>query len=245
MMQASKGKLVVAKTVSSIVEDLLEEVEVLGVGTGSTVKLVLEYLAQSRKALNLLRSKTIIASSYDTLYFLESMGVHASLTLPAREIDLYFDGADEVSITDCSMVKGRGAALLREKILAYNARNVIIAVDETKVSRVLGEKGKAVPVEVLPYALKAVEKVISSWGVKCRVRTCDCKDGPIITDSFGAIIDTWPWQVLNYTEYAKRLRELPGVIEHGLFIGYANLIVIGYNDGSIEVIKCKRSRSRV
>jgi ribose 5-phosphate isomerase A len=202
-------------------------------------------LASDREALQLLRRVRLYASSLDTLYKLRRLGLEAYETLPPEPLDVYFDGADEVSVEAgiCMAVKGRGAAMTREKILAFNSRYTILVVDETKLSRRLGEKGKPVPIEVLPPAVQPVCRMLESRGVKAEVRGgCACRDGPALTDNGGIVVDTWPWGVMSVFEYESLLDTTPGIVGHGLFIGYMDAVIVGFSRGDAGVYECKRTR---
>ncbi len=216
----------------------------IGVGTGSTVKLVLERLLEdSRTRATLVGKAKLYASSLDTLLFLEERGIHASPVLPGEGLDLYFDGADEVAMPGgvCQAVKGRGAAHTREKVFAYASSQVYLVVDESKKSETLGEKGKPVPVEVIAPAYRVVRRVLESKGVVVEERKCNCRDGPGLTDNCNPVLDTWPWRVFDPYRYEGLLDTIPGVVGHGLFIGYMDEIVVGTSDGA-NVYSCRRTR---
>ncbi len=241
----SPGKEAAARHAYRVVLDALTEARVVGVGTGSTVGLVLEMLLGDSEALRLLRGTGIVASSLDTLMKLSSAGLSATMTIPGSGIDLYFDGADEVACDKgmCMLVKGRGAAMTREKLLAFYSRRNIIVVDESKVSRRLGEKGKPVPVEVLPDAVMAFTAYMEAVGVRAEPRRGAGKDGPVVTDNGGVVVDTWPWGVMPPHMYEALLDTTPGVMGHGLFLGIVDEVVVGYGDGSVSVIRCRRTRA--
>jgi len=217
----------------------------IGIGTGSTVKLVLRKLLGNSGITDRLARIKLYASSIDTLLYLRSLGLEAN-TMPPREgLDIYFDGADEVSIEAnmCILVKGRGAAMTREKIFAYHSKKVIIVIDESKLSRLIGDKNKPVPVEVLPESLDVALATLDKLNVKYKVRNeCRCRDGPALTDNGGIVIDVWPWGRYEILRFESILSSIPGVIGHGIFVGYADNIVVGYSDGDAKVVKCRRTR---
>ncbi len=240
----SRGKEAAAQRAAEILSSILKPGMSIGVGTGSTVKLVVENLVSSPSIKKVLVSSKLYASSIDTALLLEEYGLSVSQTLPPHPLDIYFDGADEVAFEAkmCQVLKGRGAAMTREKVLAYMSTRTILVVDESKVSRSLGEKGKPVPVEVLLIALHPLTQMLRSMGVRVEVRKCDCRDGPALADNGGAVIDTWPWGRMEPLRYESLLDSTPGVIGHGLFIGFFNEVVIGYDDGSSRVTVCRRTR---
>jgi len=244
--QASPAKRAAAEKAAEIVAEAVESGSVsrLGVGTGSTTRLALQLLAE-RLGVERLGRLRLYASSLDTLLAIRGMGLEAYTAIPRGGLDLYFDGADEVAVEagSCMILKGRGAAMTREKLLAYNSRRVIIVVDETKLSRSLGEKGRPLPVEVLPAAVEAVVWALEARGVPARPRGgCGCRDGPAVTDNCGVVVDVEPWGRMDVFEVEAFLETMPGVVEHGLFIGYADEVVVGRRDGSAGVVECRRTR---
>ncbi len=245
LLLSASGKELAARRAAQILASFLDRVERVGIGTGSTVALILEELFAQPLVLEKLASKKLYASSVDTLMKLEELGLSASMDVPARGLDLYVDGADEVEIgsSDCPTLKGRGAAMTLEKIMAYNSRYTIIVVDETKVSQRLGEKEKPVPVEVLRPALLPVLAELRSLGVRAEARTaCTCRDGPACTDAGGYVVDVWPWGVMDPRTLEAVLERMPGVVSHGLFIGFVDRIIVGRSSGVVEEVECKRTR---
>ncbi len=245
-MSASLAKEKAAEKAAEMISTFLDHgAKRVGVGTGSTVKLVLKKLLENSNAADRLTKIRLYASSIDTLLYLRGLGLEAN-TMPPREgLDVYFDGADEVSIeaSMCILVKGRGAAMTREKIFAYHSKRVIIVVDESKLSRLIGDKNKPVPVEVLPESLDVVLATLNKLNVKYKVRNeCGCKDGPALTDNGGIVIDVWPWGRYEILRFESILSSIPGVVGHGIFVGYADRIVVGYSDGETKVVECRRTR---
>jgi ribose 5-phosphate isomerase A len=204
-----------------------------------------ERLVSDSEASRLLRRARLYASSLDTLRLLRGLGLEAGLALPQEPLDLYFDGLDEFSPEGCHVVKGRGAALAREKILAHNSSYVLLVADESKLAEKPGALGKPVPLEVLPPALDAVVAELSEKGIRAAPRTgCGCRDGPTVTDNCGVIVDAWPWGVMGPEEFAELVSSIPGVVEHGIFTGYADEVVIGHPSGEAGVYQCRRTRGR-
>ncbi|BES81230.1 ribose 5-phosphate isomerase A [Pyrodictium abyssi] len=244
-MSVSYAKQVAAEKALGLLRDRLANATRIGVGTGSTVAKIVELIMDDPGLARAMRTARVYASSLATLLMLRRYGVEAYSYTPRGGLDVYFDGADEVAIGDgeCMLVKGRGAAMVREKILAYNSRYTVIVVDESKVSSSLGEKGKPVPVEVLEYALEALLDELNALGVRAEVRSgCGCRDGPALTDNSGIVVDTWPWGVVEPSQYEALLDRLPGVVGHGLFIGYADAVVVGRGEGGAAVYSCRRTR---
>ncbi len=241
----SRAKQIAAQKAAALIAERLPRIRRLGVGTGSTVKLVLEYLFLNKEYKQLLMEKDIYVSSLDTFFTLRRLGFMPGLYMPGNGLDLYFDGADEVVISengDCGIIKGRGAALTREKILAYNSRDVIIVIDESKLARKLGEHNKPLPIEVVPIAADAVLAFLESRGVRASLRDeCRCRDGPAVSDNYGLIIDSWPWGTHSLRDFIEELKKVPGVIEHGFFDGLVDEVIVGYSDGA-RILRCRRTK---
>ena len=239
-----QGKQVAAKAAARLLlEKHLPSAERIGVGTGSTTRLTVEKILEEDPSS--LRGKRLYASSHDTLLFLEALGLEASLRIPSTGLDIYFDGADEVSFeaNTCMILKGRGAAMMREKMMAYNSRAVVIIVDESKVSERLGEKGKPLPLEVHPDALSAVLAALRAIGLRAEPRSgCGCRDGPACTDNCGLVVDVWGLDRYSLLRLESMVEAIPGVVASGAFAGYADTVVVGYGDRRWEARQCRRTR---
>ena len=244
-MKSNLAKEKLALYAKEYLASLIKNSQKIGIGTGSTVRLVLSKILKDEQISSLVKTKQLYVSSYDTLIFLRKHGIDAYLYVPSEGLDLYFDGADEVSFEagTCMVLKGRGAAMTLEKTLAYNSMYNIILVDESKISNQLGEKDKPVPLDVIPPVLESVVETLRARGIKAEIRSeCKCRDGPACSDIGGYVIDTWPWRVINPIEYESLLDTIPGVIGHGLFIGYIDKVLVGYTEKEVEEKICKRTR---
>lgn len=156
-----------------------------------------------------------------------------------RELDLTIDGADEIDHAG-RMIKGGGACLLWEKMVARVSRRMVAVVDDGKVVDTLGKY--PLPIEVIPFGWRStareLQKLFDRFGhrdVPMILRGGEAK--PVITDSGNYILD---WQLDRITEpdsLAPLFNEIPGVVEHGLFVGIAHEMVIGHADGSADVIR--------
>jgi len=225
----SKEELEVARRNASIrVLEFLDKARVVGLGTGSTVETFI------RTAIDKLADKVLVASSIDTAITARSLGLAVVDSLSVDRLDIYVDSADEVDPLG-RMVKGGGGAMTMEKILAAAAALRVFVVDELKlVPRVPHEK--PVPVEVVPKALSIVRRMLEDVGFTCRLRVPQGKRVPVISDLGGAIIDVIPPKDWEPETISRTLDNVPGVIEHGLFVGYADVLVIGKLNGKVEVI---------
>ena len=157
------------------------------------------------------------------------LGAHVTL-------DLVVDGADEVDL-NLDLVKGRGGALVRERIVAASARRQIILVDESKLVRGLGEHG-GIPVEVIPLARWIVCDALVRAGITPSARSAGSGDGPFVTDNGNIIIDCALAAPLADGAAARSceraLLAITGVVDTGLFLGTASEVLIGHPDGSVE-----------
>lgn len=188
--------------------------DVIGAGSGSTVYLALLALAEKIKNENL--QITVIPAS------LESAAVCSQLDIPQtslwdRKPDWTMDGADEVD-PQGNLLKGRGGAMFKEKLLIRCSTLVYILVDETKFVRRLGEKFP-IPVEVFPGSLTYVEEQLKRLGaMRIELRPAKGKDGPVISENGNLILDTWFPTIGN--ELESEIKKITGVLESGLFIDY-------------------------
>jgi len=125
------------------------------------------------------------------------------------------------------LIKGMGAALAREKIVASASKQNVIVADESKRVKVLGENGHPVPVEVLPFAIAVVKRRIGEFGGNAVLREGKGKVGPVITDNGNAVLDAVFGAIRNASELEVKLKMIPGVVETGLFVGLATTAYIG------------------
>lgn len=188
--------------------------DVIGAGSGSTVYLALLALAEKIKNENL--QITVIPAS------LESAAVCSQLDIPQTSLwdskpDWTMDGADEVD-PQGNLLKGRGGAMFKEKLLIRCSTRVYILVDETKFVRRLGEKFP-IPVEVFPGSLTYVEEQLKRLGaMRIELRPAKGKDGPVVSENGNLILDTWFPTIGN--ELESEIKKITGVLESGLFIDY-------------------------
>ncbi len=240
-----EAKRVAARAAARLLLDEHRDAHVLGVGTGSTVAMVLEELARLEPGF--LETRTLLASSLDTLERLKRLGARAVLIgAVSATPDVYFDGADELVLTPgCPAIKGRGAALYLEKILAVYSGHAILVVDESKLAEQPGGLGKPLPIDVDPLALEGVKRVLDGLGVRYSVRSgSPGKDGPVVSDAGGVVIDV-SLEGVDPAWLGDRLEELPGVRASGWFAGVFDEAVIGRGDGAALVYDCNRGVTRL
>ena len=200
--------------------------DVLGVGTGSTVDLALIRIGERVKAEKL--TVHVVPTSYESAWDCEQRGLHVLSPGYLQELSWGFDGADEVD-PELSLVKGRGGAMLKEKILAAKCKKFVVIVDDSKLVKKLGEKFP-IPVEVIPEARGLVERKLKSLGAKTiELREGGKKHGPVITEAGNIILDCTFGSLSKNSE--RDIKSIVGVVESGLFIGYASEVLIGSEAG--------------
>jgi ribose 5-phosphate isomerase A len=202
----------------------------LGLGTGSTAKHFVELLGERvRAGLEIIGVPTSDTTRRDA----ERVGVPLSTLDETPELDLTIDGADEIA-PDLSLIKGGGGALLREKIVAAASARMIVIADESKWVAMLGRF--PLPVEVEPFGLEStrreVEAAYAGAGSPAAARLRRTKDGhAFVTDGGHWILDGALERIADPTALAARLVAIPGVIEHGLFIGLASVAILAGSAG--------------
>ncbi|MEM0316834.1 MAG: ribose-5-phosphate isomerase RpiA [Candidatus Nezhaarchaeales archaeon] len=204
---------------------------ILGLGTGSTVEHFASLLSNEVK--RGLKIKVVPTSHHSTQLALK-YGFEVLPIEVVDEVDLVVDGADEVD-RKLNMIKGRGAALAREKVVACMASRRVYIVSYDKVVDKLCST-KPVPVEVLPFACNYVMKKLRELGGKPELREAGrFKDGPLVTDNGNFIIDVYFKPLDDPYELELKIKRIPGVVEVGLFCGIADVIYVGRPDG-LEIL---------
>lgn len=211
-------KEIVAKEIAKRVKDG----DVIGVGTGSTVDAALNAIGQRIKSEGL--NVHVVPTSLQSSWRCQEIGLNVMYPGYRGELSWGFDGADEVD-EQFRLIKGKGGALLQEKILAARCQRFIVIVDESKVVAKLGEKC-AIPVEVVPEALVVVEKRLQALEPeKVELRNCTGgKHGPIITEAGNIILDVKFRQIGPGLE--RELKSICGVVESGLFVDYTAEVLV-------------------
>jgi ribose 5-phosphate isomerase A len=199
---------------------LVRDGDIVGLGTGSTAYFAVVALGEHVKA----GLKIIgIPTSVQTADLARAVGIRLTTLDEHPEIDITIDGADEVD-PQLRLIKGGGGALLREKVVAAASKRMIVVADSAKVVSVLGKF--PLPVEVISFARIVVEKKIVSLGALPKLRTRP--DGsPFLTDNGNPILDCSFGRIADPPALALALSNIPGIVEHGLFIGLAKLALVG------------------
>jgi ribose 5-phosphate isomerase A len=202
--------------------------QVVGLGTGSTAAYFIQLLGEQVK--NGLRIRGI-PSSVRSGEQAASLGIPLTTLDECQQIDVTVDGADEVD-PQLRLIKGGGGALLREKIVASATRQLVIVADATKWVPVLGKF--PLPVEVIKFAQALVMKKIEALGGAVELRR-DADGKPYLTDEDNHILDCRFGQIPDADRLARQLSDMPGVVEHGLFIGMTSVVLVANGSEIVEL----------
>jgi len=197
---------------------------VVGLGSGSTAAYAIEILGERIKRERI--SVLGVPTSYQAFLLAVKHGIAVTTLEEHGVIDVTIDGADQID-PKLNLIKGMGAALAREKIVASASQQNVIIADESKKVKALGENNQPVPVEVLPFAIALVKRRIKAVGGNPVLREGKGKVGPVITDNGNVIIDASFGVINNAAELELKLKMIPGVVETGLFIGLTTTAYIG------------------
>lgn len=204
-------KIKVAKKVA----EKVKEGDVIGFGSGSTSYLAIKEIAKKIEEENL--HITAIPTSYEINMLCQELKIPTASILECKP-DWGFDGADEVDKNNNWLIKGRGAALFKEKLNMVNSGLTYILVDESKFVDKLGEKF-TIPIEVYPEAVNSVKEALLDLGMQeCVLRKAEKKDGPVFTENHNVILETKFVEV--YETLEEDIKSITGVIESGLFQDY-------------------------
>ena len=198
--------------------------DIIGVGTGSTANFFIDELAKIKQ-----RIKGAVASSEATAARLAAHGITVFDLNDVTSIAVYVDGADEITESG-AMIKGGGAALTREKIVASVARQFVCIADGSKLVDVMGKF--ALPVEVLPMARASLMRKLTALGGQPRLRKNPGSEHAFITDNGGEIIDVAGLAIADPVALEREINQIPGVIAVGLFaLRGADVCLLGTGEG--------------
>lgn len=218
-------KQLVARHAAAQVQDGM----LVGLGTGSTANCFIEELAR-RRAEDGLRV-TAAASSVVSAIKAKALGLPLVALEHLDRLDLYVDGADEVA-PDLTLLKGRGADLVREKILARAADRFLVLVDPSKLVDRIGAR-YPIPVEVMPFAWGLVKRRLEILGGRGELRQNAGKDGLVVTSYGSLVLDMAFDPALSSQALDDALNATPGVVEHGIFRALASAVLVAA-DGKVE-----------
>ena len=210
----------------------LQDGQIVGLGTGSTAAYAVRLIGERVRAGLKIRG---IPTSVQTKELAMSVGIPLTTLEEFQQIDVTIDGADEVD-PQLSVIKGGGGALLREKIIASASRQVVIIADSGKQVPVLGKF--PLPVEVIAFAEPLIAKRIAALGASVKQRQAT-NAKPFITDEGHHILDCSFGQIPDPPGLARKLSDMPGVVEHGLFIGLASAALIA-RGGEVQELRVPR-----
>ncbi len=225
-MDTSDFKIEAARTALGHVEDGMR----LGIGTGTTanefVKLLAEKVADGLRVVG-------VPTSERTASLCVQLGVPLATLDEMPRLDLTIDGTDEVD-PHLNLIKGGGGALLREKIVAAASSRMIVIADETKLVGTLG--AFPLPIEINRFGRRATELAIQSAargvGLSCDLRLREMRDGEaFVTDGGHFILDASFGRIPDPRALSAVLHAIPGVVEHGIFLGLAGIAIIAGKDG--------------
>jgi ribose 5-phosphate isomerase A len=199
--------------------------DVVGLGTGSTAAHAVRALGE---AVDAGLAVTGVPTSRGARAVAREAGVPLRAPGDVARVDVAIDGADETLADGSALVKGGGAAHAREKAVDAAADRFLVVVDERKVT---GTLAHPVPVEVLPAARAAVAARVEALGATATLRAAARKDGPVVTDNGNLVLDCDFGALADPAATAAALDGVPGVVDHGLFVGLADAVHVGGPDG--------------
>lgn len=210
----------------------LQDGMVVGLGTGSTATHAVRFIGERVRAGLKIRG---IPSSIHTQQLAQELGIPLTDFDECQQIDVAIDGVDEFD-PQLHLIKGGGGAMLREKIVASATKKFVIVADSTKRVAMLGEF--PVPVEVIPFAQALVAKEIAALGASVKMRLD--KDGNrYVTDEKNHIFDCTFGKIPDPAALSAQLKSIPGIVEHGLFVNMADVILLASDSGVQEIRKPK------
>jgi len=210
---------------------------VIGLGSGSTAAFAIQEIGKQTKQKQL--EILAIPTSYQAFHLATQNNISITTLDEHPRLDLTIDGADQIEKKTLNMIKGMGGALAREKIVAAASKKLVIIVDETKLTEKLG-LNQPVPVEVLPFALAPVTAKLRELKGKPALREGKGKVGPVVTDNGSFIFDTDFGIIKDAEKLDTQIKSIPGVVEHGLFLGMTDIVYVGTQVGVQKLEKGKK-----
>ncbi|XP_064631566.1 ribose-5-phosphate isomerase-like [Lineus longissimus] len=226
---------------TAAVDHYVQDNQVLGIGSGSTIVFAVERIAEKVKDNNW--SVKCVPTSFQAKQLIVQNGLELSDLERTPELDVAIDGADEVDV-NLTCIKGGGGCLTQEKIVASCAKKFVVIADYRKDSDVLGTTWKGgVPIEVIPMAyVTVIRKMEDKLGGEAVLRMASKKAGPLVTDNGNFIVDWIFDKDCDWDQVNTQICLIPGVVDTGLFIGMACQAYFGQKDGSV-VAKLSESKA--
>lgn len=226
-----KAKFVAAKRAVDFVQSGMK----VGLGTGSTAAWMVRCLGERVREEGL--RIVGVPTSTRTAELARQVGIHVTSLDEAKWLDLTIDGADEFD-QNLALIKGGGAALLQEKIVATASDQMIVIADAAKEVAQLGMF--ALPIEVIPFGWQTTKALVEETLVSMDVLNRDVTlrmngERPLVTDESNYILDLHLKRIGNPRQLALVLNQIPGVVENGLFIDICDIVIIGHGDGRVTV----------
>jgi ribose 5-phosphate isomerase A len=218
-----KEKLLAAEAAAARIEDGM----VVGLGSGTTAAIAVEAIGRRRPRI------VGIPTSEKTAELARRWGIALTTLAAHPQIDVTIDGADEIEIGTLALIKGRGGALLREKIVAASTKRLVIVADETKLVERLSAVERPIPVEVVPFGWETTAERLRALGAEPKLR-----EG-FLTDGGHYILDCLFPTIEELAALAPALDSIVGVVEHGLFLEMADEAIVAF-DGGVKVLRCGR-----
>ncbi len=209
--------------------EFIETGMVVGLGTGSTAFYFVEKLGMMVQAGLDIQG---VPTSLRTEEQATRLGIPLLALREVERIDVVVDGADEFD-PDFHLIKGGGGALYREKMIASLSKEMIVVAGENKSVETLG--AFPLPIEVVPFGFEVTQKRLEQLGLHPQLRSAEGQ-APFLTDNGNYILDCFVGSIPDPAGLHQELKKLVGVVETGLFPGFATRIVVGYNNGEIKVL---------
>ncbi|CAI4226626.1 unnamed protein product [Auanema sp. JU1783] len=212
----------------------------IGVGSGSTVKYLVEHIKTGLES-GTLKDIVCVPTSFLTRKWLMDAGIPLTDLEMTPELDVCIDGADEIDV-NLTLIKGGGGCLAREKIVQFASKHFYVIADHTKESVKLGEHYSKIPIEVLPFAVQPLLRSIAKMeGGETSLRMATNVCAPALTDNNNYIID-WTFdksKTYDWIGVHNRIINLPGVVETGLFFGVVKKAYLAFPDLTIKELEAK------
>jgi len=224
MAAETDPKTVMKQEVGRAAAERVSSDSIVGLGTGSTTAFAIQYLGERLQSGELTNIKGV-TTSFQAIVLARKYGIPVVSLDEVDRIDVAIDGADEVD-PQKNLIKGGGAAHTQEKIVDSLAEQFVVVVDGGKLVDSLGSTF-LLPVEVIPMAVSPVMRAIEALGGKPTLRMGVKKAGPVVTDQGNLIIDVKLDRIDDPAALESALNNIPGVLENGLFVGVADVVLVG------------------